>query len=177
MTLKPQEKIKIIEKRNENIDIFRVKAENHQEIGFSIQNSEKKIVQELSTSIADADALQGRLSPFPVANKDLANRLTSAGIRTADDDTFVIDEPKLKRALEVNAEETLRIFTDEEAGLFPLLSDKLENLLRENLGDLDQKRDQVLVKARNPNLLAEKFRQFTEASRLSNVVQNLITVA
>lgn len=177
LTLKPQEKTRIIEKRNSAIDVFRNAVENQQGIGFSIKNTEKKTVQELSTSAATADILRGNGSPFSNTGKDLANRLTSAGIRTIDDNTFVIDEPKLKRALELNAEETLRIFTDEEAGILPLLSDKLKNLLRENLGGLDLKRDQVLVQAKNPNLLAEKFRQFTEASRLSNTVQNLITVA
>ena len=176
LTIEPQEKTRIIEKRNENIDNLRVASENLQGIGFSISNTEKKIVQEFPTSIAIADILQGIVSPFANAGNDFSNRLTSAGIRTVSDNTFVIDEPKLRRALEVNAEETLRIFTDKKSGILPLLSERLKNLLRENLGDLDQKRDQVLMQSKSPNLLAEKFQKFTEVSRLDNTVKNLITV-
>ena len=177
LTLEPQKKTRIIEKRNEDIDTFRVTSENLQGIGFSIINTEKKTMQEFSTSIAVADILREVVSPFPNAGKDFSRRLTSAGIKTISDNTFVVDEPKLERALEVNAEETLRIFTDEESGILPLLSEKLKNLLRGNLGDLDQKRDQVLVHSRNSNLLAEKFHKFTEVSRLGNTIKNLITVA
>lgn len=177
LTLEPQEKTRIIGKRNEDIDIFRVASENLYGIGFSISNTEKNKVQEFSTSITVADILQGIVSPFSNVDKDFSNRLTSAGIRTISDNTFVIDEPKLERALEVNAEETLRIFTDEESGILPLLSQNLKNLLRENLGDLDQKRDQVLIQSKNPNLLTEKLHKFTEVSRLDNTIKNLIAVA
>ena len=109
--------------------------------------------------------------------KDLANRLTSAGIRTINDNTFILDETKLERALEVNADETLRIFTDEESGILPLLRERLKNLLRANLGDLDQKRDQVLTQSKNLNLLLGKFQKFTQVSKLDNTIKNLITVA
>ena len=98
------------------------------------------------------------------------------GVSIFNDNTFIIDKPKLEKALEVNAEETLRIFTDEESGILSTLSKKLKNLLRENLGDLDQKRDQVLMQSKSPNLRAEKFQKFTEVSRLGNTVKNLITV-
>ena len=101
-----------------------------------------------------------------------SNRLMSAGIRTVNDNTFVIDEPKLERALEVNAEETLRVFTDEKSGILPLLSEKLKNLLRENLGGLDQKKDKILIRSKSHNLLIEKVNKFTEVSRLNNVVKN-----
>ena len=79
--------------------------------------------------------------------------------------------------MEINAEETLRIFTDEESGILPLLRDRLKNILREDLGDLDQKKDQVLIHLKGPNLLVEKVRKFTEVSRLGNTIKNLITVA
>ena len=42
LTIQPQEKTRIIEKRNEDIDIFRVTSENLQEIGFGIVNTKKK---------------------------------------------------------------------------------------------------------------------------------------
>ena len=134
-------------------------------------------MQELSTSMALVDIVNGADSPFPNTAKNFANRLTSAGIKTIDDNTFVLDEPKLKRALEVNAEETLQVFTDEKSGILPLLSEQLENLLRENLGDLDQKLTQVLIQTKTPSFLAEKFHKFAEVSRLSQTVKNLITVA
>ena len=176
LTIQPQEKTRIIEKRNEEIDIFRVTSENLQEIGFGVVNTEKKTVQELSTSIALADILDGPTSPFLNTTKDIATRLNSAGIRTSNDNTFVVDEPRLKKALEVNAEETLKIFTDEEAGILPLLSKQLENLLRENLGDLDQKINQVVIQTKTPSLPLEKLHKFTEVSRLNQTVKNLIAV-
>ena len=147
-----------------------------QEIGFGVVNTEKKTVQELSTSIALADILDGPTSPFSNTTKDIATRLNSAGIRTSNDNTFVVDEPRLKKALEVNAEETLKIFTDEEAGILPLLSKQLENLLRENLGDLDQKINQVVIQTKTPSLPLEKLHKFTEVSRLNQTVKNLIAV-
>ena len=176
LTIQAQEKTRIIEKRNEEIDIFRVSSENLQEIGFGVVNTEKKTVQELSTSIALADILDGPTSPFSNTTKDVATRLNSAGIRTSNDNTFVVDEPRLKKALEVNAEETLKIFTDEEAGILPLLSKQLENLLRENLGDLDQKINQVVIQTKTPSLPLEKLHKFTEVSRLNQTVKNLIAV-
>ncbi|SVA67122.1 uncharacterized protein METZ01_LOCUS119976 [marine metagenome] len=176
LTIQPQEKTRIIEKRNEEIDIFRVTSENLQEIGFGVVNTEKKTVQELSTSIALADILDGPTSPFSNTTKDIATRLNSAGIRTSNDNTFVVDEPRLKKALEVNAEETLKIFTDEEAGILPLLSKQLENLLRENIGDLDQKINQVVIQTKTPSLPLEKLHKFTEVSRLNQTVKNLIAV-
>ena len=176
LTIQAQEKTRIIEKRNEGIDIFRVSSENLQEIGFGVVNTEKKTVQELSTSIALADILDGPTSPFSNTTKDIATRLNSAGIRTSNDNTFVVDEPRLKKALEVNAEETLKIFTDEEAGILPLLSKQLENLLRENLGDLDQKINQVVIQTKTPSLPLEKLHKFTEVSRLNQTVKNLIAV-
>ena len=176
LTIQPQEKTRIIEKRNEDIDIFRVTSENLQEIGFGVVNTKKKTVQELSTSIALANILDGPASPFSNTTKDVATRLNSAGIRTSNDNTFVVDEPRLKKALEVNAEETLKIFTDEEAGILPLLSKQLENLLRENLGDLDQKINQVVIQTKTPSLPLEKLHKFTEVSRLTQTVKNLIAV-
>ena len=176
LTIQPQEKTRIIEKRNEEIDIFRVTSENLQEIGFGVVNTKKKTVQELSTSIALADILDGSNAPFLNTTKDVATRLNSAGIRTSNDNTFVVDEPRLKKALEVNAEETLKIFTDEEAGILPLLSKQLENLLRENLGDLDQKINQVVIQTKTPSLPLEKLHKFTEVSRLNQTVKNLIAV-
>ena len=176
LTVQPQEKIRIIEKRNEDIDIFRVTSENLQEIGVGVVNANKKTVQELPTSIALEDILGGS-TPLLNTTKDVATRLNSAGIRTSNDNTFIVDEPRLKKALEVNADETLKIFTDEEAGILPLLSKKLENLLRENLGDLDQKINQVVIQTKTPGLPLEKLHKFTEVSRLNQTVKNLIAVA
>jgi len=147
LTFQPQDKTRIIEKRNKVIDIFRSASENLQTIGFSIKSN--------------------------IENPE--NPLTSTGIRTIDDSTFVIDEAKLKKSLEVNGGETLKIFTDKETGLLPLLSQQLENLLRENIGDLDQKL--IQIQRNSSAIAAEKFRKFTDISTLSNTVKNLIAVA
>ncbi len=146
LTFQPQDKTRIIEKRNEIIDIFRSASKNLQTIGFSIKSN----------------------------FKNPANQLTSTGIRTIDEGTFVIDETKLKKSLEVNGGETLKIFTDEEAGLLPLLSQQLDNLLRKNLGNLDQKLTQI--QTNSSTIASEKFRKFTDISTLSKTVKNLIAV-
>jgi flagellar capping protein FliD len=177
LTIQPQEKVRTIEKRNKGIDVFRVASENLQGIGFGVVNAKKKTVQDFSTSMALADIMDGATSTFINVAKDVATRLTSAGIRTSDDNTFVIDEPKLKRALEVNAEETLNIFTDEESGILPLLSEQLKHLLRENLGDLDQKIAQVAIQTKKTNFRVGKLGKFTEVSTLNETVKNLITIA
>ncbi|MBT4937165.1 hypothetical protein HON22_04570, partial [Candidatus Peregrinibacteria bacterium] len=147
LTFQPQDKTRIIEKRNEIIDIFRSASENLQTIGFSIK------------------------SDF----NNPTNQLIPTGIRTVDDSTFVIDETKLKKSLEVNGGETLKVFTDEETGLLPLLSQQLDNLLRKNLGNLDQKLTQI--QTNSSTIVAEKFRKFTDISTLSKTVKNLIAVA
>ena len=177
LTIQSQEKTRIIEKRNEEIDIFRATSKNLQEIGFGIVNTKKKTVQELSTSLALADIAGGAGSPLFNLTKDFATRLTSAGIKTSDDNTFVIDESKLKRALEVNAEEIINILIDEKTGILPLLSQRLENFLYKGLGDLDQKINQVTAQRKTPSLSMAKLGEFTEVSTLNKTVKNLITIA
>ncbi|KMP12056.1 hypothetical protein UZ36_02405 [Candidatus Nitromaritima sp. SCGC AAA799-C22] len=177
LTRKTQTKTSELERRNEKIDLLRIAKENRQGIGFSVNNTEKQAVQEVPATTTVEDILQGIISPFTNADKDLLNRLSSAGVRTLEDDTFVIDGTRLKRALKVNPVETLGLFNDPETGILPVLSEKLGQLLREDLGDLDLKRDQILIQSQTPNFLAEKHRQFTEVSTLSNAVQNLIAVA
>jgi len=177
LTTKPQEKTRIIEKRNDEIDMLRTTTENLQGIGFGVANANKKIVQELSTSIALKGIVGEATSSFFNATKNIATRLTTVGIRTSVDNTFAIDEPKLKRALKVNAEETLSIFTDKESGILPLLSHQLENVLQENLGDLDQKINQIKIQTKGLDLLAKKLNKFTEISSLSQTFKSLITVA
>jgi hypothetical protein len=148
-----------------------------QGIGFGVANANKKIVQELSTSIVLKGIVGEATSSFFNATKNIATRLTTVGIRTSVDNTFAIDEPKLKRALKVNAEETLNIFTDKESGILPLLSQQLENVLQENLGDLDQKINQIKIQTKGLDLLAKKLNKFTEISSLSQTFKSLITVA
>ena len=175
LTIQSQEKTRVIEKRNKEIDIFRTTSENMQEIGFGVIETKKTTVQELPTATALEVILSGA-TPFPNRGKYIATRLTSAGIRRINDNTFVVDELKLKRALEVNAEETLEIFTNEESGILPLLSKQLENLLRENLGDLDQKKDQVEIKAKTNSSTFEKPNKLTEVYSSNKTVKNLISV-
>jgi flagellar capping protein FliD len=152
-------------------------SKNLQEIGLGIINTKKKTVQELSTSLALADIVGGAGSPLFNLTKDFATRLTSAGIKTSDDNTFVIDESKLKRALEINAEETMNILIDEKTGILPLLSQRLEKFLYKGLGDLDQKINQVTAQRKTPSLPIAKLAEFTEVSTLNKTVKNLITIA
>ncbi len=177
LTIQSQKKIRTIEKRNEEIDIFRATSENLQEIGLRVVNTKKKMVQELSTSIALADILGGTGSSLFSVARDFETRLTSAGIKTNDDNTLVIDEPKLKRSLEVNAEETIDLLIDEKSGILPILSQQLGNLLNEDLGDLDQKINQVTVQTKTPSFPMAKLGEFTEVSSLNQTVKNLITIA
>ncbi len=176
LTIQPQKKTRFIEKRNEGINIFRANSKNLQEIGFGVFNTKKKTMQELSASTTLIDIMGEGTSPFSKLAKGFAVRLASAGIRTGDDNTFFIDEPKLKRALEINTQETLKVFADEESGILPLLSKKLESLLRENLGVLDQKITEIEIQRKPPSLSVSKEYKFMEISKLDQTVKNLIAV-
>ena len=110
--------------------------------------------------------------------KDVSLKITAIDVsgNLFDTSFFFIDEPKLKRALEINTQETLKVFADEESGILPLLSKKLESLLRENLGVLDQKITEIEIQRKPPSLSVSKEYKFMEISKLDQTVKNLIAV-
>ena len=165
-----------INKRNAAIDKVRGRAENEQEIGVFLNCTEKNIVQETAVTSALQTAKSGMAFVFGISERDLGNRLTSIGIRGLEDDTFAINEPKLKRAFTVNAKEIVGLFNDPETGILPNLQKEQNRILKEDLGDLDLKRDEIQVQTGIPNSMEEQFRRLKDNADLRTKVQNLIAV-
>ena len=76
-----------------------------------------------------------------------------------------------------NTQEVFDLFVNAETGVLPLLSRQLEDIVRENRGDLALKQNELVIQSEAPNVLAKKFRRFVENSNLTTKVQTLIAVA
>ena len=83
----------------------------------------------------------------------------------------------MKKALTVNTDGVRDIFNNPDTGLLPQLDRALGSILKNGVGDLDIKRDEVLIHSNIPSALVEKFQRFVENATLRNKIQNLIAVA
>jgi flagellar capping protein FliD len=119
----------------------------------------------------------GLALPFKNTGNDLQQRLATVGIKTETDDTLRVDEAELKKALTINNDGVRDIFNNPDTGLLPRLETALAGILKKSVGDLDLKRDEVLIHANIPSALAEKFQRFVDNATLRNKIQNLIAVA
>jgi len=177
LTRTPQEKTRELAERNRNIDAVNGHTENQRLVGIEIKNTQKNGVEEAAVTSAVQTLKSGMTLPFKNADRNLLTRLTSIGIRTREDDTFAVDGEKLERALKINPEEVLDLFNDAEKGILPALDKQLTRILDSGLGDLDLKRQDISLRAKVPDRVAEKLRQFSENSNLTEKVQTLIAVA
>lgn len=177
LTIEPQKRARGLQERNQIIDDFRGRPGNPQATGISVSSTEKQTQQEVAvTSIVKA-IQRGLRFPSQNGDENLLKRLSSIGIRTLTDNTFALDETEFARGLEKNTQEVFDLFTNPETGILPLLSEQLENIVRDGRGDLDLKQNEVIIQSGTPNILAENFRKFTENSNLESTVQTLIAVA
>lgn len=177
LTIEPQKRARVLEERNRIIDEFRGRPGNPQATGISVTNTGKQTEQEVAvTSIVQA-IQRGLTFPSQNGDENLLKRLSSIGIRTLTDNTFALDETEFERGLEQNTQEVFDLFTNSETGILPLLSEQLENIVRDNRGDLALKQNEVVIQSGAPNILAENFRKFTENSNLESTIQTLIAVA
>ncbi|MCH2298079.1 MAG: flagellar filament capping protein FliD [SAR324 cluster bacterium] len=177
LTTETQKRVRIVEERNRIIDDFRGRPGNPRATGVSVANTKKMTQQEVAvTSIVQA-IQRGLIFPSQNGDENLLKRLSSLGIRTLTDNTFTIDEEEFARGLEKNTQEVFDLFTNSKTGILPLLSQQLEQIVRDDRGDLVLKKNKLLTQSEAPNALKQNFRKFTENSNLETTVQTLIAVA
>ncbi|MEC8956985.1 MAG: flagellar filament capping protein FliD, partial [Nitrospinota bacterium] len=177
LTIEPQKRVRVLEERNRIIDEFRGRPGNPQATGLSVTNTDKRSQQEVAvTSIVQAIE-RGLTFPSRNGGENLLKRLSSIGIRTLTDNTFTFDETEFERGLEQNTQEVFDLFTNSETGILPLLAGQLKKILQENRGDLDVKKNEVVIRSETTNVLAENFAKFIDVYNLESTVQTLITVA
>jgi flagellar capping protein FliD len=177
LTIDPQKKARVLQERNRIIDDLRGRPGNTKATGVSVANTKKKNQQEVAVTAIVKGIKSGLSFPSQNGDENLLRRLSTVGIRTLTDNTFAIDKIEFKRGLEKNTLEVVDLFTNSEAGILPLLAERLENIVLEGRGDLAIKQTKVIIQAGAANILAENFRKFTENSNLGKTVQTLIAVA
>ena len=177
LTLKPQESVRRLAKRNEDIDTLRGRPGNPFATGIKVVNPEKNNQQEVAITSAVQAVKSGITRTFQSQSGNLLRRLGSIGIRTLADNTFVLDEREFRRGLNSNTTEIFDLFTNPETGILPNLEERLSIILRDDLGELAIKETEIVVQSSSPRTLAENFRKFTENLNLKNTIQTLIAVA
>jgi flagellar capping protein FliD len=177
LTIDPQKKARVLQERNRIIDDLRGRPGNTKATGVSVANTKKKNQQEVAVTAIVKGIKSGLSFPSQNGDENLLRRLSTVGIRTLTDNTFAIDKIEFKRGLEKNTLEVVDLFTNSEAGILPLLAERLENIVLEGRGDLAIKQTKVIIQAGAHNILAENFRKFTENLNLGKTVQTLIAVA
>ncbi len=163
--------------RNEDIEAVAASQENRKQTGIFKDAAEKRDVNETAVTSVAQKIKDGLTLPFQNGGADLFKRLSSAGIRTLEDDTLRIDAAELNRALTINTDEVTSLLNDPETGILPRLESQLDRILDASLGDLDLKQIQLEQRSNIPSELANKFQRFVENSVLNQQVQNLIAVA
>jgi flagellar capping protein FliD len=177
LTFKPQERVRILAKRNADIDKLRGRPGNPLATGIDVVNTKKNNQQEVAITSAVQAVKTGITRAFQNGDENLLRRLGSIGIRTLADNTFALNETEFKRGLDSNTVEIFDLFTHPETGILPTLADKLSIILRDGLGKLAIEETKIAVQSRSPRVLANNFRKFTENTNLESTVQTLIAVA
>jgi flagellar capping protein FliD len=177
LTFKPQEQARKLAERNEKLDTLRGRPGNPFATGIRVVNTEKNNQQDVAVTTAVQAVKSGITRAFQSDNENLLRRLGSIGIRTLADNTFVLDERELRRGLDSNTTEIFDLFTNSETGILPDLAEKLNIILKDELGELAIEETEISVQSRSPRILAENFRKFTENTNLESSIQTLIAVA
>ena len=175
LTFKPQERVRRLEKRNNNIDTLRGRPGNPFATGVMVTSTKKNNLQEVAITSAAHSAKTGITQPFQ--NDALLRRLGSIGIGTLADNTFELDEKEFRRGLNSNMTENFDLFTNPETGILPALAETLEIILRDDLGELAIEEAEVSAQPQSSAVLAQNFRKFTESINFASTIQTLITVA
>ena len=172
-----QNDIQKINEVNRAIDKVRGNRENNQNIGLKNVNNKKSIVQEVALTRIVQNTKNGITLPFKITGIDLLRRLSSIGILTESDDTVKVIDAQLKRALTINPNSVLSLFTNSKTGLLPRLEKELSRVLKTDLGDIDLKQNEIKVKPEASTYLAKSFKHLISNTTFNNKVQNLIAVA
>ncbi len=183
-----QDNIQNLNSLSENVEAIRPDPFNIRGIGLEVVGSEKNVVQELSITNALERIKQGVISPFASLPNEIKNRLSSFGIKTEADNTISVNQANLKRAFIDRPQTVVSLFTDSENGLLPALESSLDRILNENIGDIDLKKDNIVIESNNPLGVAEgfqqnvqstalqSFRRLVENTRIEERTQNLIAI-
>jgi flagellar capping protein FliD len=177
LTVKPQQNARKLAERNEDIDTLRGRPGNSFATGIRVVNVEKSSQQEVAVTSAVQAVKSGITRAFQSDNENLLRRLGSIGVRSLADNTFVLDETEFRRGLNSNTTEIFDLFTNPETGILPALKERLDIILRDELGELAIEEREVVAQSRSPRILAENFRKFTENTNLETTIQTLIAVA
>ena len=154
-----QSRIQNLNQKSFRRNDFLARRQNNSILGISVENSEKRVVQEISVSSA-VQRIKDRLMFFDNSlGPESLRRLTSIGIKTNEDDTIKVNSVELEMALRVNNQTVLDIFNNEENGLLPQLANELDSILNDGFGDLAIKRDQVLLESGIPDPISKGFEQ------------------
>jgi flagellar capping protein FliD len=176
LTFEPQARVKELDQRNQNIDTFRGRLGNPFATGIEVVNTQKSKLQEVAITAAVQAVKSGIGNPFQSDDEKLLHRLGAIGILTLTDDTFVLDEKELGRALDSNTVEVFDLFTSSEAGILPSLAETLTIILREELGELGIEENKIITQFSSPRTLPANYRNFTENAILNKTIQTLIAV-
>ncbi len=184
-----QDNLQILNARSENVETIRPDPLNIRSLGLDVVNPDKKVVQELSITNSLERIKEGVVSPFASLPNEIENRLNSFGIKTEADNTISVNQANLKRAFTTKPQTVVDIFTDSETGLLPVLESGLDRILNENIGDIDLKKDNIVIESNNLLGITEGFQQNVQATALQSFkklventgiegrIQNLIAIA
>jgi flagellar capping protein FliD len=176
LTLKPQVRVRELDQRNQNIDTLRGRSGTPFATGIEVVNTQKSNIQEVAISSAVQAVKSGIRKVFQSDDEGLLRRLGAIGILTLTDDTFALDEKELRRGLESNTVEVFDLFTNSETGILQNLSETLNIILREELGTLAIKENEIITQFSSLKALPENFRKFTDNAILKNTTQTLISI-
>jgi flagellar capping protein FliD len=176
LTFKPQARVRELDQRNHNIDTLRGRSGNPFLTGIKVVNTQKSSMQEVSIAAAVQVVKSEIGKSFQSDDEKLLRRLGAIGIHTLSDDTFALDEKELRRALDSNTVEVFDLFANSETGVLPSLAETLTILLREKLGKLAIKENEIITQFSSPKALPKNFRKFTENAILKNTIQTLISI-
>ncbi len=183
-----QDNIQNLNSLSENVETIRPDPLKLRSLGLNVVGSDKKVVQELSITNSLEKIKEGITTPFASLPNEIRNRLSSFGIKTENDNTISVNEANLKRAFSTRPQTVIDIFTNPETGLLPALESGLERILNENIGDIDLKKDNIVIESNNPLGVAEgfqknvqttalqSFRRLVENTRIEERAQNLIAI-
>jgi flagellar capping protein FliD len=184
-----QDNLQALNARSENVETIRPDPLKLRGLGLDIVNPDKKVVQELSITNSLERIKEGVISPFASLPNEIENRLSSFGIKTEADNTISVNQANLKRAFTTKPQTVVDIFTDSETGLLPVLESGLDRILNENIGDIDLKKDNIVIESKNLLGITEGFQQNVQATALQSFkklventgiegrIQNLIAIA
>ena len=146
-------------------------------LGITTRNTEKFSVSELGITQAGRAIRDGLGALFLNRGSELYKKLSSVGIKTAEDDTIRVNASELSLALETQPDSVLELFNDSITGILPRLQTQLESLLAGEVGRLDFKSARLEALAELDTGTEEAFKRTYDKLLLETTTRNLIAVA